>query len=75
VAVGFERAEQLQELREMRCDFVQGFHVAEPLDADGVAEMLAREAGTGPLDLSPRTWRAAERRIPSGETATLPRIA
>ncbi len=73
--MGVERAEQLHELREMRCDFARRFHLAEPLDADGVAEMLAREAGTGPQDLSRRTWRVAERRTPSGETATLPRIA
>ena len=59
VAVGVEREEQLHELREMRCDLAQGFHLAAPLDAAGVGEMLAREAGAGPLDLSRRVWKAA----------------
>ena len=75
VAVGVEREEQLHELREMRCDLAQGFHLAAPLDAAGVGEMLAREAGAGPLDLSRRTWKAAQERAPQGDTARLPRSA
>ena len=42
MAVGVEHAEQVDELRELRCDLAQGFHFAEPLDADGIAELLAR---------------------------------
>jgi predicted signal transduction protein with EAL and GGDEF domain len=75
VAVGVEREEQLHELREMRCDLVQGFHLAAPLDAAGVGEMLAREAGAGPLDLSRRVWKAAQGRAPQGDPARLPRSA
>jgi len=75
VAVGVEREEQLHALREMRCDLAQGFHLAPPLDAAGVGEMLAREADTGPLDLSRRTWKAAQERASQGGTARLPRSA
>ncbi|MGA9114936.1 MAG: EAL domain-containing protein [Candidatus Dormiibacterota bacterium] len=75
VAVGVEREEQLHELREMRCDLAQGFHLAAPLDAAGVGEMLAREAGAGPLDLSRRVWKAAQGRAPQADTARLPRSA
>ena len=75
VAVGVEREEQLRELREMRCDLAQGFHLGAPLDAAGVGEMLAREADAGPLDLSRRTWKAAQGRTPQGAPARLPRSA
>ncbi len=75
VAVGVEREEQLQELREMRCDLAQGFHLAEPMDAAGVGEMLAREADAGPLDLSRRTWKVAQEQTRKGDTARLPRSA
>jgi diguanylate cyclase (GGDEF)-like protein len=75
VAVGIEQEEQLRELREMHCDLAQGFHLAAPLDAAGVGEMLAREPGAGPLDLSRRTWKAAQGRSPQADTARLPRSA
>ena len=49
VAVGVEHSEQLDELKELQCDLAQGFHLAEPLDADGVAALLA---GSGSRDVS-----------------------
>jgi EAL domain-containing protein (putative c-di-GMP-specific phosphodiesterase class I) len=52
-AVGVEHAGQLDELREMSCDLVQGFHLAEPLDPQGVADLLSRQAAGA------AAWRAA----------------
>jgi diguanylate cyclase (GGDEF)-like protein len=54
VAVGVEGADQLDELRDMNCDLAQGFHLAAPLDAEGVAELLSRQAGTAPADCGHR---------------------
>jgi EAL domain-containing protein (putative c-di-GMP-specific phosphodiesterase class I) len=34
VAEGVERGEQLEELRGLDCDFVQGFHISPPLPSD-----------------------------------------
>ncbi|MGA8016482.1 MAG: EAL domain-containing protein [Candidatus Dormiibacterota bacterium] len=48
VVVGVERAEQRRELQLLRCDLAQGFHFAAPLDADGISDLLARQAGTAP---------------------------
>jgi diguanylate cyclase (GGDEF)-like protein len=75
VAVGVEQAEQLHELRELHCDLAQGFHIAEPLPADGVAELLLREASSALVEGSRRTWTAARSGHPSGGAATLPRGA
>ena len=40
-AEGVETAEQLARVREMGCDFAQGFLISPPLTADGFRELLA----------------------------------
>lgn len=40
VAEGIETVEQLDFLRERRCDVAQGFYLARPLSAHGVTELL-----------------------------------
>ncbi|HUN76840.1 MAG TPA: EAL domain-containing protein [Steroidobacteraceae bacterium] len=40
VAQGIERIEQLDFLREHRCDFAQGFYLARPLSAAAMTELL-----------------------------------
>jgi diguanylate cyclase (GGDEF)-like protein len=44
VAQGIERIEQLDFLRERRCDFAQGFYLARPLSAAAVTELLGARA-------------------------------
>ena len=41
VAEGVETAEQLEYLRGLGCDEIQGYHFARPMTADAVAELLA----------------------------------
>ncbi len=38
---GVESAHQLQELRRLGCDRAQGFHIAQPLPPEKIAELLA----------------------------------
>jgi diguanylate cyclase (GGDEF)-like protein/PAS domain S-box-containing protein len=47
IAEGIEQPRQLGALREMGCDYGQGFLVARPMAAPGI-EALIRTAGTGP---------------------------
>ncbi len=72
VAVGVEHGDQLDRLRDMSCDLAQGFHLAEPLDAEGVAELLSEQAGAAIADWGRRPWRVAQARRPSGDTDSLP---
>ena len=44
VAEGVETEEQLELLRELNCDVVQGFLLARPLDEPAIRELLAEEA-------------------------------
>ncbi len=44
VAQGVERIEQLDFLREQRCDLAQGFYLARPLSAAAVTELLCARA-------------------------------
>jgi EAL domain-containing protein (putative c-di-GMP-specific phosphodiesterase class I) len=53
VAQGIERIEQLDFLRERRCDFAQGFYLARPLSAAAVTELLGARA-TGSMGDSVR---------------------
>ena len=46
VAEGVETPEQLEYLREMGCDYVQGYHIHRPLLPDGVVELVM---GTTPV--------------------------
>jgi EAL domain-containing protein (putative c-di-GMP-specific phosphodiesterase class I) len=41
VGEGVESAEQLEHLRKMGCDLVQGHHLARPLPREGVDPLLA----------------------------------
>jgi EAL domain-containing protein (putative c-di-GMP-specific phosphodiesterase class I) len=40
---GVEGAEQLELLRGMGCDFVQGYHLARPLPREEVEQLLANQ--------------------------------
>jgi len=46
IAEGVETEEQFSELREMGCDFAQGYLIARPLCPDAVRERLAAESAT-----------------------------
>jgi EAL domain-containing protein (putative c-di-GMP-specific phosphodiesterase class I) len=49
VAEGIETAEQLDFLRERRCDIAQGFFLARPLSSQAVTELLqARTMSANP---------------------------
>jgi len=51
---GVESAEQLELLRKMGCDFVQGFHLARPLLGEEVESLLADLFTTGTINRSGR---------------------
>ena len=46
VAEGIENADQLGRLREMNCDYGQGFHLQRPLDADQAGALLCAATTT-----------------------------
>jgi len=45
VAEGVETPQQLARLRDLGCGYVQGFLLGRPMEAAGIAQMLARPAG------------------------------
>jgi EAL domain-containing protein (putative c-di-GMP-specific phosphodiesterase class I) len=47
-AEGVETAEQAACLREMACEFGQGYFFFQPLDADAITTLLAQELNTRP---------------------------
>ena len=47
IAEGVETAAQLELLREMGCEFVQGYYIAKPLSTDAVDELLRRGLPAG----------------------------
>jgi EAL domain-containing protein (putative c-di-GMP-specific phosphodiesterase class I) len=47
VAEGVETPVQLAELERIGCTFAQGFHLARPQTAAGIADLLARGGTTG----------------------------
>lgn len=53
IAEGVETADQLRLLKEMGCEFVQGYYIAKPLSADAVTDLLeggwpSEDEGTRP---------------------------
>jgi EAL domain-containing protein (putative c-di-GMP-specific phosphodiesterase class I) len=46
VAEGVEREEQLRRLRELGCEFGQGFHFARPMDAEQMLAYLSAPTPT-----------------------------
>lgn len=54
VAKGIERIEQLDFLRERRCDIAQGFYLARPLSAGAVTELLLARSSAGTGDAAVR---------------------
>ncbi|MGH8259486.1 MAG: EAL domain-containing protein, partial [Steroidobacteraceae bacterium] len=50
LAKGIERIEQLDFLREHRCDVVQGFYLARPLSSSAVMELLLARSGANADD-------------------------
>jgi EAL domain-containing protein (putative c-di-GMP-specific phosphodiesterase class I) len=59
VAEGVETVDQLQLLREMGCRTVQGFLIAEPLDASAAGQLLGRALVIGNADEQPRLKQRA----------------
>jgi diguanylate cyclase (GGDEF)-like protein len=49
VAEGIENPSQLELLRDMNCDFGQGFHFAKPLHGEEILRMASSQAGVGGL--------------------------
>src|SRR5918994_1164968 len=61
VAEGVESAEQVQRLRELGCDFGQGFHFGRPLPPDDLTARLSLAAAAGPAAApAPAPPQAAE---------------
>ena len=53
VAEGVETKDQLQQLRQMGCEFVQGYLIAHPLDgekAENLLNLLYKEQGDAPWE-------------------------
>lgn len=44
IAEGVETVEQLDRLRQLECEYVQGFYFSQPLDAEAATAFLARPA-------------------------------
>ncbi len=54
VAEGIEQPRQLNALREMGCDYGQGFLLARPMAAPGIEALIRTSAGTGEVMAEPR---------------------
>jgi EAL domain-containing protein (putative c-di-GMP-specific phosphodiesterase class I) len=52
VAEGIETVEQLDFLRERRCDIAQGFFLARPLSGQAVTELLQARTISGTSEIS-----------------------
>jgi hypothetical protein len=59
----------------MSCDLAQGFHLAGPLDAGGVAALLSRQAARAPGEGDDRPWIAITARPLAAGTESLPQSA
>ncbi len=49
VAEGVETPAQLEQLKRLQCDFVQGYLFSKPLDKDGAERFLAKECTLAPM--------------------------
>jgi EAL domain-containing protein (putative c-di-GMP-specific phosphodiesterase class I) len=49
VAEGVETSQQLDYVAELECDYVQGFYFAQPLPAEGLAELLRAGSLASPV--------------------------
>lgn len=47
VAEGVETPEQMERLREIGCDYAQGYYMARPMPCDQFEELLREQAGSG----------------------------
>ncbi len=54
VAEGIEQPRQLNALREMGCDYGQGFLLARPMAAPGIEALIRTSAGIGEVMAEPR---------------------
>jgi EAL domain-containing protein (putative c-di-GMP-specific phosphodiesterase class I) len=52
VAEGVETEEQLCSLRELGCDYVQGFLISKPIDAEAAESMYRESCEAGPFALA-----------------------
>ena len=48
IAEGIEHADQLERLRDLGCQFGQGFHLARPLDEDQLVALLQARQSAAP---------------------------
>ncbi|HSQ99461.1 MAG TPA: EAL domain-containing protein, partial [Sphingomicrobium sp.] len=65
VAEGVEDADALEHLREMGCDFVQGYHISAPIRADALATWMRGSVWT-------RVGQGGGQVKAPGETASMP---
>src|SRR4029450_10436904 len=73
VAEGVENAEQVQRLRELGCDFGQGYHFGRPLPPDDLTARLSLAAGAGPvIAAEPKRQAARARATPSRKGRSAP---
>jgi len=49
IAEGIESVEQLDCLRQLRCELGQGYHFSQPLEGAGLTSYLERQFGAEPV--------------------------
>ena len=53
VSEGVETEEQFSRLRDLGCDYVQGFLISVPVDAEAAEELYREACEVGPFALGP----------------------
>ena len=56
IAEGIETAQQLRLLRELGCDWAQGYYFAQPMPADEFAELVSNRRNTGQIAFPGLPW-------------------